>query len=176
WYERTWVKAAGLLLALAGVAFVIWLILKPPSAARLYALAEKLMNSSDPADWKKAYDGAKAPIPRYLKHYGKRDDERTRQVRAWAEQVQLYKVEEELDEVVVLVREKKRDLEKMDALSEEMQAAARAALAEYDGNVQGAHKLWEAFANEYKDRGATWERLAQKHLALLDRVLPELLA
>src|SRR5438093_2297895 len=36
WYQRTWLKAAGLLLALAGVGLAGWLILKPVSQEKLY--------------------------------------------------------------------------------------------------------------------------------------------
>src|SRR5205085_11420355 len=69
WHQKTWPKAVGLLLALAGVLLAGWLVLRPASADSLYQRINKSMESNDPQKWKSA-NSDKGPIREYLKHYG----------------------------------------------------------------------------------------------------------
>jgi serine/threonine-protein kinase len=153
-HRRTWVKAAGLLLALAGVILAGWLVLKPPSADSLYKSIERRMNSEDPDAWKAAYKG---PIHDYLKRFGGRDDEQTRQVKIWNDQVGVLIAEEDLEKTVAAAR--KIDESKMDALTPAERVALKAAQAEDEGDLAGAQKSWEKLISEHAGEGH-WDKLA----------------
>jgi serine/threonine-protein kinase len=91
-YRRGWFTILALAVLVVGFAAIMLTIfssvgiylgfLRPPSAENLYAQAEELMKSENDDDHKAARDG---PITDFLSHYPAH--EKTRQVQAWADQV-----------------------------------------------------------------------------------------
>src|SRR5438132_12136996 len=79
-YEKKWFQAAGLMLALIGIAAMIYQALRPPSAESLYRQAERLIAAKK---WEEARD-ERGPINRYLYYYKNQQDEQTAQVEKWA--------------------------------------------------------------------------------------------
>src|SRR5207253_1131450 len=98
-----------------------WLMLRPVSQEKLYKSIEKLMRSDDPKMWTRANEG---PVRDYLRRFGGQDDEHTKQVRLWSEQVGIMEAEKELTSAVAAA--KKIDISKMDALSETGRKAVKA--------------------------------------------------
>src|SRR5262249_14750610 len=64
-YQRAWFVAIGVVALLAGMGGLLWLALQPPSADSLHQDAERLMASSEPADWDKAID-RDGPVTKYM--------------------------------------------------------------------------------------------------------------
>jgi serine/threonine-protein kinase len=161
-YRGTWLKAAGILVGLAIGVFMIYLALRPPTAEKLFQRAERLMASSDPDDWTAAREG---PIRDYLRRFGERDDEMTRQVRTWADKVDIGERELKLDR---MVRTRKGTLlvGKVEPQSGAEKLALEAALAEDAGDVADARKNWlelkEKAGREADQR--IWGLVADKHL------------
>jgi serine/threonine-protein kinase len=92
-YERSWFQAAGISAILLGVAAVVYRALQPPTPDQLFGKARTLMASNDADDWRKARED---PIQQYLRYYGERDDEQAKQIRTWADQVDLDQRERQL--------------------------------------------------------------------------------
>src|SRR5207249_3715317 len=115
WHQKTWPRAVGLLVALVCVVAAAWVALRPTSADTLYQRIEKRMRSNDPEEWKRV-NSDRGPISEYLKHYGRLDDDHTRQVKTWREQIGVLLADEELTKTVAAT--KKIDLSKMDDLTE----------------------------------------------------------
>jgi serine/threonine-protein kinase len=129
-------QAVGIVLALAAIVAVVVIALQPPPAERLYQRAEKLMANEE--DWEKAQSG---PIKDYLRHYGKRDDERTQQVRKWSNQYEVREFQKLMDKHV---RHKTGKASLGPAVKNDGEKAAfAAALAEHEGKREEAKKLWE---------------------------------
>jgi hypothetical protein len=167
--QRTWVKAAGILLLLAAIGVAVWLFSRPPSAEKLYHRIETLMASQDPADQRKAFEDA---IPKYLNHYRKRDDDRTRQVREWQSQLGVRLEEEDLADI----RKKAKVIkfEKMDALTEGQRVAYRATLAEDEGDLTRAAVLWKQVADKEPDgTNGYLAEVARRRLAVVQQGVAE---
>jgi serine/threonine-protein kinase len=176
WHQKTWPKAVGLLMALAAVLVAGWLALQPASAESIYQRIEKRMKSKDPEELKKIL-APKGPVNEYLKYYGKRDDEQTRQVKAWRDQVEVLMVDEELTTAVESAR--KIDIKKMDDLHRTAHKAVRAGQMEEEGDLSAAERLWKEVLVEFPDEStANYKSLlakrtdviAQKHLNVISEV------
>jgi eukaryotic-like serine/threonine-protein kinase len=166
-YQTVWFQIAGMLAVLGGLALVLYLIFRPPSADKLYYAAERVMESKNPDNWFKANDLRRdGPIALYLKHYGNRDDEKTRKVRAWSDliDVRLYD-----DQLQVLLKNKRRGLtiEPEEGGEKESFAALE---KEEDGDLAEARKRWgEISQKSGPDSGQPrWGMLAKERLRRLD--------
>jgi serine/threonine-protein kinase len=151
WHEKIWVRALGLTICLGVVVFTLILALQPPSADELYEKVARVMPTSDHT---KQDDALAGPITTYLDRYGGRDDEKTRQVRQWCEQIEMRQGEDLLQRY----RKKKRV---MDGSEEEMRAF-KAIDAEDLLELDTAQERWEYLAREGSPK---WRLIAKKRLA-----------
>ena len=135
-YRKGWFQAVGIVVLLLLLGGTIYLIMRPPSAETLYKRAERLMASSNPADWKLAFEG---PIQKYQKLYGGGDGH-ARQMEAWGNKVGVFKAEEDLQ--ATRQRAKKLNEEKMDDLSPAWKEALHAVQAEDQGELRAAETMW----------------------------------
>jgi len=165
WYQQAWVKAVGLLLPLLLVAFVLWLVFKKPGrdsdaeADALYAKIEKRMSSGDQEQMEVAFNG---PMKDYLRRFGKLDDEKARQVRAWDDDIGIALAEKDLQKTAELTKRVK--LDSMDALKPAEKKAVLAVLAEKKGDLTTAKVIWKELLDEYGSDGGYWAKLAQRRL------------
>lgn len=134
WYEQTAVQAAGLVAVLAGVAFLLWQSFKPASADRLFAEARTLMESRNEEDWDKARDG---PVEAYLTRFPQRDDDQARQLREWADLVDLKTRERQLNN---------RFKRNLTPEGEAEPIAFAAVRRENEGDLTGADERWQELA------------------------------
>jgi hypothetical protein len=136
-----------------------WLIFRPPSASKLYSQIERRIHSDDLQVKVAAFNG---PIHEYLKRYGGRDDEMTRQVLLWKEEVGVLIAEDDLEKTVAAAR--KIDESKMDALSDAARVALKAAKAEDEGDLSGAEKIWTQLSRDFPDDPGFWDKLAKRRI------------
>jgi hypothetical protein len=165
-YQRTWLRAAGILVGLAVVAVLAALALRPPSAEKLFQRAEKLMASSDPDDWTAARDG---PIREYLRRYRDRDDDRTRQMIAWADKVDRRDCEQKLDKMF-RTRRGLAILIKVEPEKPVEELALKAALDEDSGDLETAEKCWLGLKEKFAKEHHAWGLVADHHLGELKEV------
>jgi hypothetical protein len=163
-HQRVWFRAAGLLLLLAGVVGLLVLAFRPPSPDRLYQRAERLMTSGNPDDKEKAREG---PIKEYLKLYDRVPGEKTEQVRQWAEEVDVARLEKLLERHLNWVRRDRQGLA-VEARSESQEKALKAAEAEDEGNSERALRLWREVRE--MEGEAPWGALAARHVRDLEWV------
>jgi serine/threonine-protein kinase len=169
-YQRRWFQAAtlgGLLLLIVG--FLVWQLVLPPSASRLYAEAEKLANSRNPDDVLRARS-ASGPIKQYLRYYGDRDDEQTARVRKWAEDVEVNDRSERLQ--ALLESRKGTRLIKIEPDDELERLALGAAWAQDEGELARARELWIRLARSKDDKDIekrAWGLLASQRLPDVQR-------
>lgn len=156
-YEKVWFRAAGLLLLLAGVVTALFLALRPPSPERLYQRAAKLMASSRSEDHEEAWKG---PIQEYLKRYEMLADERTQQIKKWADAYELDQCEEK-------VQTHLRKGDKYPGSDSLEKQAFSAAEKEQEGNLDSARGGWTSLARAGSHR---WELVAEHHLHQLHEV------
>ena len=157
-YQKVWVQAIALSLMLAVAASLLYLAFRPPSAEKLYEQAKKVMQSGDIEAQQNALERGGA-IRRYLDSYGTRDDERTREVWGWSDQIQLVQKQRLVDSYREKVRNKSLiAFQAQDKNEEEAFAAAR---AEDEGNRDKAIERWERVK---QGSSRTWTLLADKHL------------
>ena len=160
-YERTWFQAAAIVTILFIVGGIVYLAVQPPSADKLFAKAQSLMASSDPDERRQARDD---PIEKYLHYYPNRDDEQAKQVRSWADQVDLDQRERQL---------RNRMRMKMTPDGEAETAAQGATRMEETGDLKAATERWQKLLR-FKDATDASERawflLADKRLRELNDV------
>jgi serine/threonine-protein kinase len=164
-YRRGWFIAVGAVALLAGMGVAIYWAVKPPPPETLYQQAERLMASTEQEDWDRAREG---PIKEYLRHYGRRKDERTAQVKAWADQVDLRLRERQLAN---------RMRQKLSPQDDRERAAQAAAGLEEKGDLDAARKEWQGLLQykEYADFDAhAWGLLAEKRLREVNEVAERL--
>jgi serine/threonine-protein kinase len=161
-YQQVWLQAVGILLLLAVAGSLLYLALRPPSADKLYEQARRVMQTGDVEAQEKALETGGA-IERFLKYYGSRDDDRTREVRGWQDQIEIARKQRLVDNYVQ--KERSRSPLKVQAQDEIEKAAFAAALAEDDGDRDKAFDRWQ----QVKQTGSpAWSLLADKHLEELN--------
>jgi tRNA A-37 threonylcarbamoyl transferase component Bud32 len=158
-YEKLWFQAIGLALALAVVTTLLYLAFRPPSADTLYRQAKAIMESGNVEKQENAL-GPDGVITKYLHIYGKQDNEQSREVRGWREQIQAADHERLLDTHMQQVREDKTFRRMPNGTIEE--EAFKAVEAEEQGNRKAAEDHWQA-VKSLED--ASWTAIADKHLA-----------
>jgi serine/threonine-protein kinase len=158
-YQRVWVQATGLLLALGVVGSLLALVFRPPSADNLYQQAKKLMDSPNFEDHEKALDG---PIKEYLRRYGNREDQQAKTVQEWNDGVAIQQKERLLYNY--LQKEHSKAVFKFQADSKTEKEAFDAAKAEDDGDRKEAINHWKTIE---QSGSRTWEMVAKKHLGEL---------
>jgi serine/threonine-protein kinase len=157
-FKQVWFQAISLVAAIIVVVVATILIAQPPSAKTLYENAERLMRTNNPDKIEKARD---EPIARYLELYGTQNDDMTRQIRAWATDVDRQRGEKRLNLRVSKGLTPDSDAEK---------AAHRALEHEGAGELELARDRWQD-AEKFKDDSNVIIRgyglVAEKHLAEL---------
>ncbi len=93
-YEKVWFQAAAFSALLFVVVGVFYLVFRPPRAEKLFAQAQRLMESKDPQLAAQARSG---PIQDYLYYYGDRTDAPTRQIQEWADRYDVVLREQQLE-------------------------------------------------------------------------------
>jgi eukaryotic-like serine/threonine-protein kinase len=154
-YERTWFQAVAMTAILFAVGAVVYLALQPPSADKLFAKAQRSMASSDPDERRSARED---PIEKYLVYYPKRDDEQAKQIRSWADEVDLDQRERQL---------RNRMRMKMSPDGEAETAAQGATHLEETGDLKGAAERWGKllrFKDAQNPGERAWALLAEKRL------------
>ena len=163
-YRRAWFQAVGIVGLLAALGGVLYLLLKPPGADTLYQRIERLIAADTPNSRKAAFEG---PIQEYLRRYGTRTDDKTKQVEKWDREFGVRQAEEDLAKT----REKVKtiDLAKMDDLSSCEREAVKASQAEDEGDLARAREMWGEIASaEEKKRNDRYVKLlAGERLAAL---------
>jgi serine/threonine-protein kinase len=160
WAEKKWVQAVMLSLALAGLAAAVFALTRPPSPEKLYAAVQAAVEAKDNST-------ATAAAARYLKYYGSRDDEATRQVRAWDRSLQTDRRESQLHNRIYGKFKSKPDgdIEKF---------AFQAIEKEDQGDIQGAALDWKKVEGKVEDADssdvAVYGWLAKKKLADLKAI------
>jgi serine/threonine-protein kinase len=86
-YTRVWFQAVAILLLLAGMAGLLYLVFRPPSADAQFAHLQALLTSSDPDKW----DAAAPEIDQFLRRHPR--DPRAETVRVWSTWYDIYATE-----------------------------------------------------------------------------------
>jgi predicted Ser/Thr protein kinase len=159
-YQKVWVQAIGLLLALGVVGTLLYLVFRPPSADKLYRQAKAVMDSGNFAEQEKGIE-AEGAITKYLRYYGSEQNDRTREVNAWRDKIETIQGERLLDNYM----QKRNGPLKVQAQNKTEENAFAAVVAEEEGDVVVASEKWQTITTE----GALskWMRVAEKHLAEL---------
>ena len=171
-FHSIWFQSLALVVLLAGLALLLWLVLRPPAPEKLYAQAQKLMESSNPDDWDKA-GGERGPLELYLKHHGDRSGKETEQVRVWQKQVEVAQSERLLARYVSN-RHSTAAL-KVQSQNDAEEAAFKAAWAEDQGDLVDASRRWGEIKTKY-DVGSgysRWGRVAEQHGKAVNRALKQ---
>jgi hypothetical protein len=166
-YQRLWVQALGILVALAVVIGLLALALRPPGADRLHRQAQRLVETGDPD---KQYEARQGPIVELLTRYP--DDPRAEQVRQWADKVDVPECEEKLDKMfrsrkglpILIKVEPETDMERL---------ALRGVLAEDSGDLATSQDHWRKLRDECNEKSLSqrpWRLIADKHLHDLNEV------
>jgi serine/threonine-protein kinase len=159
-YERAWFVVTAALTVVAALAGVVYLALRPPAAAALYAQAHRLMKTDDYDSRVAAREG---PIQQFLRYYPERDDEPAVAMRQWADQVDLEVRERQL-----------RNMRRFEMVPEEKEwrVALRADADEDKGELTSARELWQTLLplreQPIADDLHVFGVLAEKRLADLD--------
>jgi serine/threonine-protein kinase len=156
-------QAVGLLLLLIAVVLGIVFSMQKPSAASLYAQAERLMQSEKPERRSQARDG---PIKDYLRWYGDLDPKQTGQMQLWADDVDAADDEQKLDRYIA--REKSGKGFPIKPRDDAQAAAFKAALAETEGDRPAATESWKQCLDQ--SAGTGLNIVARRHLAALGAV------
>ena len=156
-YRRGWFVVVACLAVLFGMGYVIWEFgLSPPSAETLLA---QLNAAKEP-------DDQKPIIERYLKHYGRRDDEQTRKVKELDREIKVNDHENSMLNRHGNERLRGRAEDHHDA--EAYKKTMAALTAEDDGDLAAARTAWnelvDRYAKESSESKAIWGWHAQKKL------------
>jgi tRNA A-37 threonylcarbamoyl transferase component Bud32 len=161
-YQKVWFRAIGLALALGIAVTLLYLAFRGPSADKLYQQAKAVMQSDNVEKQEAAIEPGGA-IARYIHDYGKQDNEQSREVRGWREQIQVAMNERLLEKHLQRVRDNRPRL----PLSQEEETkknAFDAVEVEEKGNGVAAIRLWQQVKD--RDVDSSWARVADKRLAL----------
>ncbi len=178
-YTRGWFTITSVLAVLAGVSWLIWFLLKPPTADALYAQAEKSMRIlAEPSESKIGKDQLKelheaqssyGPLGQFLHYYPK--DPRAKKIQDWSDQVDRIDCERFMNSFPERLVNNAAEL-----------GARQARIDEIDGNLAAARANWTNLLG-YKDgKDASlrpWALVAEKHLSDItaaEMLYPELKA
>jgi serine/threonine-protein kinase len=92
-YQRAWFQAIWIAAGLLALVILIVVGLWPRSADDLFDEASRAWNSGEPARREKAREG---PIREYLRRFGDRTDEQSRQIHEWADEMDSNQLERTL--------------------------------------------------------------------------------
>jgi len=159
-YEKVWFQAIGLVLTLGVVVTLLYLTFRGPSEDTLYQQAKAVMDSGD-LDKQLAAIEPNGIISKYLRDYAKQNNERSREVRSWREQIQIAENERLLERHMQLERGNKPI--RIHPEGETQEDAFQAVEAEERGDRETASKRWQAVKDREVD--SSWARVAEKHLA-----------
>jgi serine/threonine-protein kinase len=156
-YQRVWFKALALSAALAGVMGLLFVLLfVKPSPQTLFQRAEAIMDSEDLDRQLEARKSG--PIYDYLRFYGDSDDQQTRKMRKWADEVDSEDFERRL---------LKRLRNGINVGVDDLEQACRNAIeAEEAGNLAAAHDTWAKLA-KHKEGQAKPERSDERACGLV---------
>jgi hypothetical protein len=87
--QRTWVQAVMLSLGLISLGGLVYAFTRPPSAEKLFRAVQVAAEAHD-------HDAAATAADRYMRLYGDRDDDATRQVREWDRTLRVERREAQL--------------------------------------------------------------------------------
>jgi serine/threonine-protein kinase len=142
-FQRAWVQALGIALALAAVGGLIFIAVQPASPDTLYGEAKRLMDSGNADKKERARDD---PIAKYLKFHRKRmaGSDQLKQVEAWADEVDVERLERRLVKRM-----------KMEWKPEgEIEAAAQQAIRQEEGgDFNSARSTWQGLLKNESDGG-----------------------
>jgi serine/threonine-protein kinase len=136
-FKRAWVQAVCIGVALLLLGTLIVVVLMPPSPDTLYADAERLMTSGDPARKERARDDA---VAKYLRYHRQRmaGTDQLKQVQAWADEVDVERLERRLVKRLKMEWKPEDDIEA---------AAQQAIRQEEAGDFNSARATWQGLAN-----------------------------
>jgi tRNA A-37 threonylcarbamoyl transferase component Bud32 len=142
-HEKVWVQALGILVVLAGLGGILHQVFQPPSADKLYKQAQAKMHSASFDERREARDG---PVALFLRYYGNANDDRAREIRDWAAEMDLT-----LKWSGLLSRRGKFGPE------DEAEQQARDALEQEErGELARAEELWQQVAKHKGDAEDTY--------------------
>jgi serine/threonine-protein kinase len=154
-YERVWFQAVAISVLLLAIVGILYLVFRAPRAEALFAQAQHLMATDNPAEITKARNG---PIKDYLYYYPDRADAQSQQIRDWADHYDVALREQQLD---------KRYRLKLSPEGEAETQARRALNSEETGDWSAALEQWNEVAKFQGDPDAdqrVWGRLARKRI------------
>jgi serine/threonine protein kinase len=151
-YERTWVLMSGLALLAAVVTWTFW----PKSEQKLFARAETLMASSEPADWQTAREKYLEPLQRRFP-----DGQYAEQVQQYIDKIEMQETEAKFRVSRKLGRDPKSEAERLYA------AALR---FEQFGDRVTALERYRGMVNILGDRAEDrpWLNLARRQIAQIE--------
>lgn len=154
-YTKGWFVSLAAVALLSALAYLFYQAFQPNSPERLVAAARRLMDSGDPEKRNQAREG---PIQEYLAHYRNRDDEQTRQMQAWADEMDLALLERQLTN---------RRSRGLPPDSDEERATLEVERTENSGDLRKAMAAWTAMQEKYRNdpEKRRWSALAGRHLA-----------
>lgn len=159
-YEKAWIKAIGLALALGIVATLLFLVFRKPSAEKLYQQAKAVMQSEDAEKQENAIE-ASGVITKYLHSYGEPENEQNREVRGWRMQIQAARWERLLDKHMQQVRD--NSTFKVKPADKTQEDAFAAVEAEEKGDRKTAIERWQSVKKQ-EGADSPWARVAEKHV------------
>jgi hypothetical protein len=140
------------------VGTLLYLVFRPPSADVLHRQAKAAMDSGNIETQENALEQNGA-IGKYLNHYSKLDNEQTRDVRGWKQQIEMARYERLLDTYM----QKRNAVIKFEAQGPTQKDAFAAVDAEERGDRESAIKHWQAI-KELEGADSSWARVADNHL------------
>lgn len=170
-YQSGWFQIVGAIAILGTMGFIIWWVfLKPPSAERLYTRAETMMKQEDLEQWRRAR-GNRGVFSEYFEHYGGEnsdDTKRQKQMRAWADQIDIRLREQQLEKMVRQTRKGFNVGKKPGAETEAFEASQE----EDKGRLSEARDHWEKILADFDKHGIgrDWALLARKRIAMINNV------
>ncbi|MHB1423470.1 MAG: serine/threonine protein kinase [Gemmataceae bacterium] len=159
-YQKMWFQALGLALALGVAVTLLFLVFRSPSSDKLYQQAKAIVQSGH-LDKQEEAIGPNGVITKYLRDYGKQDNERSQEVRDWRQQIQVATNEKLLNQYLGQVRAKSNF--KVPPDGDTQKKAFDAVEAEEKGDRGTAMQDWLAVKELGED--SSWGRLADNRLA-----------
>lgn len=160
-YERGWFQAVAITSLLAVIGSLVFWMTRPADPHKLFADAQKLMQSGD---WEKQMRARTGPIKDFLRYYAQRDDFEARQMVAWAD----------LTDLTLRERQLRKRMQMGFQPDDEVEGKAFAAVRQEEaGELAAARTRWQALAPLKDATDAEirpWGLVAEKRLGDLDAV------